>query len=244
VDESRTGPAFYALQGGGWRDYWTLLHLPYTLWHLSYVSFGACLAPVLDPGRLGLALLAFFMAIGIGAHALDELHGRPLATRIPSTILVALANAGLGGAIALGIYGASVVSWWGLVFIAVGGFLVPAYNLEWFGGVFHSDLVFALMWGGFPALAAYFAQTGRIDAAAIFVAAACAFLSGAQRRLSTPVRRLRRRVSSVTGELVLNDGTREDLDVDSLREAPEAALKVMWIGLVLLAIGSVVASWP
>lgn len=244
MDDLRPGPAFYALSGGGWRDYWTLLHPPYTMWHLSYVAIGACLAPVLDPGRLGLALLGFFLAIGVGAHALDELHGRPLGTGIPSSALVTLAIAGLGGAVGLGIYGSSVVSWWGLVFIAVGSFFVPAYNLEWLGGLFHTDAVFALMWGGFPVIAAYFAQTGRIGAAAIFAAAACTLLSGAQRRLSTPVRRLRREVSSVAGAMVLTDGSRQDLDADSLREAPEGALRVMWIGLVLLAIGLVIARWP
>ncbi len=31
-------PAFYALASGGWRDYVTLLHPPYTAWHLSYVA--------------------------------------------------------------------------------------------------------------------------------------------------------------------------------------------------------------
>ena len=36
-------PAFYALAPGGWRDYVTLLHLPYTAWHLSYVAIGAAL---------------------------------------------------------------------------------------------------------------------------------------------------------------------------------------------------------
>ncbi len=244
MDEPQPGPAFYALRGGGWRDYWTLLPPPYTLWHLSSVAIGACLAPTLDPGRLVLTLVAFFLAIGIGAHALDELHGRPLRSNIPSFTLVALAVAGLGGAVALGIYGSSLVSWWGLVFIAVGGFLVPAYNLEWLGGLFHTNAVFALMWGGFPVIAANFAQTGRISLAAVFAAAACALLSGVQRRLSTPVRRLRRHVSSVTGEMVLIDGARENLDADSLREAPEGALQLMWIGLVLLATGLVLANWP
>ncbi len=38
--------AFYALEPGGARDYVTLLHLPYTAWHLSYVVLGACLVPV------------------------------------------------------------------------------------------------------------------------------------------------------------------------------------------------------
>src|SRR5205823_5418209 len=82
---------FYALASGGWRDYGTLLHPPYTLWHLSYVVVGAGLAPVWRPDRLGESLVAFFLALGIGAHALDELKGRPLRTRIPAPTLVALA---------------------------------------------------------------------------------------------------------------------------------------------------------
>ena len=77
-------PAFYALDPGGWRDYVTLLHLPYTAWHLSYVVVGGCLAASVAWGRLGLTVLAFALAMGVGAHALDELHGRPLGTRIPS----------------------------------------------------------------------------------------------------------------------------------------------------------------
>ncbi|MFB3739399.1 MAG: hypothetical protein ACE14W_10620, partial [Candidatus Velamenicoccus archaeovorus] len=71
-------PAFYALRSGGWRDYWTLLHPPYTLWHLSYVVIGACLTDVVDLRWLGETVLAFFLAVGLGAHALDELRGRPL----------------------------------------------------------------------------------------------------------------------------------------------------------------------
>jgi hypothetical protein len=68
-------PAFYALAPGGWRDYVTLLHPPYTLWHLSYVAIGAALAPHVEVERLVATLVAFFLAVGIGAHALDELNG-------------------------------------------------------------------------------------------------------------------------------------------------------------------------
>src|SRR5205814_112522 len=88
-------PAFYALAPGGWRDYVTLLHPPYTLWHLSYVAIGAAIAPHFRPGRLGIALGAFFLGLGIGAHTLDELRGRPLQTQIPSRVLAALAAASL-----------------------------------------------------------------------------------------------------------------------------------------------------
>ena len=236
-------PAFYALDGGGWRDYWSLLHPPYTLWHLSFVAIGACVVPVIRPAYLGLALLAFFLAVGIAAHALDELRGRPLRTHIPDAILIGAAALALLGAAAVGIYGASLVSWWGLVFIGVGGFLVPAYNLEWFGGTFHSDLWFALMWGGFPALAGAFAQMGRINVATLFVCAGCALISAAQRRLSTPVRRIRRKVTSVSGEIAEGDVT-EPITEATITEAPEGALRLMWIAIVALAIGLVITRWP
>ena len=76
-------PAFYAARAGGWRDWWTLLHPPYTAWHLAYVVIGACLAPTVNLTRLIATLLAFFCAVGLAAHSLDELHGRPLGTHIP-----------------------------------------------------------------------------------------------------------------------------------------------------------------
>src|SRR6266516_1678878 len=235
-------PAFYALPPGGCRDYWTLLHPPYTVWHLSYIAVGASLAPTLNLRWLGETLLAFFLAMGVGAHALDELNGRPLGTRIPDRALVAFAILGLAGAVALGVHGAIVLSPWIWVFIVAGAFLVPAYNLELFGGAFHSDLWFALAWGGFPALTAFFAQTGRVSAAAILAGAACAAISAGQRVLSTPVRRLRRHVASVGGTMTLHDGTTEPFDAAVLRAAPEGALRLLSLAMPLLALAMVVAA--
>ncbi|MEP6759349.1 MAG: hypothetical protein ABJB55_09155 [Actinomycetota bacterium] len=239
-----SAPSFYALRPGGARDYWTLLHPPYTLWHLSFVALGACVVDTLQPRYLELALVAFFLAVGLAAHALDELHGRPLRTRIPRWVLIALAAIGVLGALAIGLYGASVVSWWGLVFIAVGGFLVPAYNLEWFGGRFHTDLWFAVMWGGFPALAGGFSQTGRIDVPILLVSAGCGYIAAAQRRLSTPVRLLRRRSTSVEGMVTLEDGSHDRIDMAAMTAAPEGALRLLWIAMVLLAAGLVITRWP
>ena len=228
-------PAFYALSPGGWRDYWTLLHPPYTLWHLSYVAIGAALAPRVNGRWLLETLAAFFLAMGLAAHALDELNGRPLRTRIPDGVLRAIAVVGLSGAVALGVQGTIEVSPWLWVFIVVGGFLVVAYNLELFGGAFHSDLWFSLAWGAFPVLTAYFAQTATIRAQAALAATACAVLSAAQRVLSTPVRRLRRSVTAVSGELTLADGATERIDASTLRTVPERALRWMSLAMPLFA---------
>lgn len=241
MTETTDRPAFYALSSGGWRDYWSLLHPPYTLWHLSYVAIGAGLAPEVHVGWLLETLVAFLLAMGLAAHALDELNGRPLRTRIPNGVLRAVAVLGLGGAVALGVHGAFEVSPWLWAFIATGAVFVVAYNLELFGGAMHSNLWFALAWGAFPVLTAYFAQTATIRVEAVLAAAACAAISAGQRALSTPVRRLRRSVREVRGELVLDDGTREILDRTALRSAPEGALRWLSLAMPLLASGLLVA---
>ena len=234
-------PAFYALGPGGWRDYVTLLHLPYTAWHLSYVCLGACLGVVVSWSRFGLTLAAFALALGVAAHALDELHGRPLRTRIPDRVLVALAVGALAAACAIGVAVAIDLSLWLLAFIAAGAFLVVAYNLELAGGRFHSDVWFGLAWGAFPVLTAAFAQTATVELEAVLAALAALLLSLAQRRLSTEVRHFRRGVESVSGEALLADGTRRPLDEASLIAAPEWALRAMTAATVALAAALVVA---
>ena len=234
-------PAFYALAGGGWREYVTLLHPPYTLWHLSYVAIGAALAPHVDFARLGATLAAFFLAVGIGAHALDELAGRPLRTRIGNATLAALAGSSLAAAVGIGAYSCVWISPWLAAFVAFGGFAVVAYNLELAGGRFHTGLWFALAWGAFPALTGYFAEAETIRAEALLAAAFAAVLSSAQRVLSAEVRRIRREAASVTGTIELHDGRRERLAAGTLIRAPETALRALSTAMPLLAAALVAA---
>ena len=235
------GPAFYALRPGGWRDLVTLLHPPYTAWHLSYVAIGAAAAPTLHGDRLVAALGAFFLAVGVSAHALDELNGRPLGTRLSDRSLVGLAVVALAGAVAIGIVGAATVSLSLAPFIAIGAFIVVAYNLELFGGRFHSDLWFAAAWGAFPALTGYWVNAEQLRPEAVLVAAACFMLSVAQRRLSTPARELRRRTLSLSGRQELADGRVVELDAGRLAAPLDGALGACALALVLLATGLVVA---
>jgi hypothetical protein len=228
-------PAWYALETGGWRDYVTLLHLPYTAWHLSYVVIGGCLAPVLAWGRLGAAVAAFTLAVGIGAHALDELRGRPLRTGIPGSILVGLATVSIGAACAIGIAGALAYEPWLVVLVPLGLFLVLAYNLELLGGRFHSDLWFGVAWGGFPVVCGYAAVAGDLEVAALLAAAFAVLVSLAQRALSNHVRFVRRRVVAVDGEVELRDGSREPLDTDRLIAAEERGLRLLAAASVVLA---------
>jgi len=189
--------------------------------------------------RLAAALAAFLLAVGISAHALDELHGRPLQTRLSRSSLIALAIASLIGALAIGIAGVIVVSPLLAPLVLAGGLLVPAYNLELAGGRFHNDTWFALAWGGFPAFTGYFVNSLAIRPAGLVVAGACCLLSAAQRQLSTPVRRLRRSTTEVVGQQRLRDGTVIELTPAGLSAPLEGALRALWLAIVLLAVGLV-----
>ncbi len=213
----------------------TILHPPYTAWHLSYVAIGAALAPTFVLWRLGAALGAFFLALGVACHALDELADRPLGTRLSHGALVALAVVGLGGAVAIGILGAVIVSAWLLPLVAVGTFLALAYNLELFRGHFHTDVWFAVGWGAFPAFTGWFVEALDVRAEGVLIALACGVFSVVQRRLSTPARELRRRTVSVIGRQVLRNGQVLELDAERVLAPLEGALSALWIAMVVLA---------
>jgi hypothetical protein len=234
-------PAYYAASGGGWRQWWTLLHPPYTAWHLGYVVLGAALAPRVDLATLLLTLGAFFLAVGIAAHALDELHGRPLHTTIPGPLLVGIAAVALGGAAAVGGLLVTRAGWTLLPFLLAGPLLVVAYNAELLGGAIHNAAGFAATWGAFPVLAAYDAEARGLALAPVLAAGGAFALSFAQRRLSTASRQLRRHVVDVEGSLRLADGTVQAIDRAMLLGPVEDALRATSWAVVLLASSLAVA---
>ena len=245
TDDGRPlAPAFYAGPPSARRralaDWWVVLHPPYTLWHLSYVAIGATIAARFDGGRLIATLLAFFLAVGVCAHALDELHGRPLRTAIPDWLLVGAAAASLAGAVALGIVGLARVGPGLAVFIVVGVALTVGYNLELVGGRLHNDVTFAAAWGAFPVLTGYYAQAETLRFPAIAAAAAAYWLSAAQRALSTPARTLRRQVVSLDGTVTYGDGRTAPLSSTQMLVPLETALKAMAGAIVALAVALVV----
>lgn len=237
-----TAPAYYAtprLVRGRRADWWVLLHPPYTLWHLSYVAVGAAIAPQFDGLRLVVTIAAFFLAVGLAAHALDELQDRPLRTGISDAQLVAVAVISLCGAVGLGLWGVSRLGPGLLGFIFVGVLLTVGYNLELFGGRLHNDLTFALGWGAFPVLTAYYAQAERLDLTALLAAAFACWLSAAQRALSTPARTLRRRVDKVEGTITFLDGVTQEVTRSVLLTPIEVALRALVWSVVTLAVALV-----
>ena len=238
-------PAFYALRRGGWRDLVTVLHPPYTAWNLANVCFGAAAATQIHTDRFVATLAAFFLAVGVSAHTLDELNGRPLKTELSDRALIALAVVSLAGALGIGVAGCIIVSPTLIPFVLAGGFFVVAYNLELFGGRFHTAFWLAFAWAAFPALTSWWVNTLsfaslKVDVAGVLVAAGCFGLVSVQRTLSTPVRRLRRKTVSVSGEQRLDDGTVIPLTAAEISGPLDASLRGLSWAVVVLAVGLVV----
>ena len=234
-------PAFYAAGPGGWRDWWTLLHPPYTAWHLSYVVIGASLAPHVDTGRLVATLLAFFAAVGLGAHALDELHGRPLRTQIPTAALVATMAVGLLTAVVLGVIGIERVGAGRLSRSSSpdrsssspttprcsAGSCTPRPGSPWPGA-------------RSPCSPPTWRRRGRWPAPVLAAVGAFA-LSATHRRLSTPARNIRRRAQRVEGSITFGDGRTEPVTADTLLQPLERALRAASWAIILLAAALAVA---
>ncbi len=195
----RAATAWYIIPSNNYLARWVnTIHLPYTVWHLSYVVFGAALAPALRWDVLGWALLAFFLGMGVAAHCLDLLMGDPLALRLPRwhLVVVGALSLFLAGMVGLAnLYWGNVPEWMFLLIVA-GICIVTCYNLEWLG--MHGDAQFALFWGVFPFVVGYLAMGGGSPLILVIGGAYCFLTSWAQRVLSTRARYLRRKVRNAT----------------------------------------------
>ncbi len=210
------------------------------MWHLSYVLLGAAISPSPDPRIVLGALVAFGLAVGIAAHAFDELNGRPLRTRIPSRVLVGLGTAALLVAVALGLVAATMLGPAFLLFVGAGAAVVVLYAFE--VPLVHSDVGFAAGWGAFPVVTVAYA-TGAHPVPIALAGLAALLLSLAQRRLSTRARSIRRRAIGVSGEITYADGSREPIDAHSLIAAPEAALALLWLATFTVALAMLLSHW-
>ncbi|MFO0699216.1 MAG: hypothetical protein U0236_08310 [Nitrospira sp.] len=212
-----------------------LLFLPYTGMVLAYTIIGALLAEQIHWDRVGAILLIYFLALGIGAHALDAVGStavKPWETVFSKGTLWTLAFCSIAPAYAVGLY--YTVAYAPLLFLIaiVEGFFLFAYNLEWFNGRFHSDGWFAVSWGGLPVLAGYVLQTNRISPAALVIAISSGLLSLVEINASRPYKALKRHLVAME-----TAGTSEQQEL--LRRF-ETILKSVSVGVILLGTGLLV----
>ena len=241
--KERLGGAWYARGGSRVHELYTIMHLPYTSMVLSYILIGAMFSPTIYLDRVVLTVLAYFLGLGLSAHALNELHAAHWTEALGKSELTVLFVVPLIGAFSIGAYGT-------LQLLAVSRSILPpallvtlilletfflfAYNIDAFGGRFHGDFSFAFSWAALPTLISYFVNALTITAAALFVALAMAATASIEINLSRWCKELRRR--SALSELQFADGTRQRMNTLELVAGPEKALKLIVVVVDMIAI--------
>jgi len=221
-----------------------LLFLPYTGMVLSYTIIGAMLAERIYWDRVGAIVTIYFLALGIGAHALDAVGSKnvkPWGTVFSDGPLWAVALSSITIAYTIGIYYMVLYTPLLALIALVEGFFLFAYNLEWFGGRFHTDPWFAVSWGGLPVLAGYILQTNRLSLMALVVAISTGLFSLVEIKTSRPYKALRCRFPTTKTEG--DEEQREMLQrYEVILKSLSAAVLLLGIGLLMWRITSPVCS--
>ncbi len=143
-----------------------LTFYPYSLMNASYVLIGSLLAPSVHYDRMAGMAFVYLVAVGVSAHSLDAMApNKPWGDVLSRRQLMLLAGVGLVPALTLGLYYALTSAWLLIPLGLTELFFLLAYNLELFGGVFHTDMWFAFSWGFLPVLAGFVVQTNGLDLA-------------------------------------------------------------------------------
>jgi hypothetical protein len=153
LEPARPVPARLVVRPRGYaRESLLLLHAPRLGIVLALATIGTFLAPQVDVVRLGAELLLLGLGVGMGAYRLDEWKDRTTAPSIPARHHLALAGAGIAGALAIGAWMAWAYSPW--LLLPLGGAMVGivGYNAV---GKLHTPLVYALTWGALPVWASF-----------------------------------------------------------------------------------------
>jgi 4-hydroxybenzoate polyprenyltransferase len=140
-----------------WREHFTLLHLPTTSVLLSLAVLGSLIAQDIYLHRLLLFLTQVFLGGSVSANYFDEIVDRPWRTRIPQSQLWIVAATSLSAFIAIGLYLTISVAYSFVIFVIAESFIIVAYDLELFGGVFHNSETIGVSWA-LVFLAGYYLQ--------------------------------------------------------------------------------------
>lgn len=196
---------WYQMEGSKWAEFWTILHLPYTLMCLSFLSIGFGIVGVSRWDVFGWVMLAYFLGLSIAAHAFDQLPGMgsSYVKYLTPRELKQIGVASLTIALLIIIYWMFVLQKWQLLWLLpVQTFFVWAYPISKFlGGRFHTDFWFAVSFGFIPVMLGYYINTSTMDVVFLPWAILAAIISGIQITLSRYVRALRKEIISTPSNI-------------------------------------------
>lgn len=213
---------WYQLEGTKLREFITILHLPYTVMCLSFLTIGFGISGISNWNTYWITMLAYFFGLGIASHSLDQLKGMG-STYVKLLSDDELATIGISALIFSVLLGITLMfelsAWYLIVLIPLQVFFVFSYPLKvLFKGFFHNNFWFAVSFGFLPVVIGYYVNTLSFSLLAIFWGVVAFTISEIEINLSRYVRKMRKKNDSRYLEL------------------PERALKLLCLMTYLIAI--------
>lgn len=227
--------AWYHLEGSKKAELWTILHLPYTLMCIAFLAVGFAIHKPVNWELFGAAILAYFLGLGLAAHAFDQLSltGSRYVKYLTRRELLAIGISSLITAIAIGVFYMVKYSLWHLIWlIPLQAIFAIGYPIgETFRGKLHNDISFSFSFGALPPLVGFYVNTGELSLVVLPFMVLCGLVAYIEILLSRQCRRLRKELREGIirmGDLVFTP--RKDsipAIYRDLIEKPEKALKVL-----------------
>lgn len=164
-----------------------MLFLPYTGMCISFSIVGSLLSPTtIMWDRIVAIVIIYFAALGISAHAADNMGSKkkPWGDLFSNLELLIMLVCGLVVAYAIGAYYIIFYVPLLLPIAILEGFFLFAYNYEIWNGFFHNNIWFAISWGSLPLLAGYVMQTNSISYVPLLISTAAFLISYIEIKLS------------------------------------------------------------
>lgn len=164
-----------------------MLFLPYTGMCISFSIVGSLLSPTtIMWDRIVAIVIIYFAALGISAHAADNMGSKkkPWGDLFSNLELLIMLVCGLVVAYAIGAYYIIFYVPLLLPIAILEGFFLFAYNYEIWNGSFHNNIWFAISWGSLPLLAGYVMQTNSISYVPLLISTAAFLISYIEIKLS------------------------------------------------------------
>lgn len=180
-----------------------MLFLPYTGMCISFSIVGSLLSPTtIMWDRIVAIVIIYFAALGISAHAADNMGSKkkPWGDLFSNLELLIMLVCGLVVAYAIGAYYIIFYVPLLLPIAILEGFFLFAYNYEIWNGFFHNNIWFAISWGSMPLLAGYVMQTNSISYVPLLISTAAFLISYIEIKLSRRYKEFRQNQDVVRSE--------------------------------------------
>lgn len=154
---------------------------------ISFSIVGSLLSPTtIMWDRIVAIVIIYFAALGISAHAADNMGSKkkPWGDLFSNLELLIMLVCGLVVAYAIGAYYIIFYVPLLLPIAILEGFFLFAYNYEIWNGSFHNNIWFAISWGSLPLLAGYVMQTNSISYVPLLISTAAFLISYIEIKLS------------------------------------------------------------